>query len=87
MQTTALPFIQERLHPSILTRIANLFSTHTIPDAEETLKEWEKRYEARNTRQETASTEQEATEEYENMKTTLRLYSLSSSDCAKMALI
>ena len=81
IQTIALPFIQERLHPSVFTRITNLFSTQTLPDAAETLKEWENRYEAWNTLQETeASAEQEATQEYEKMKTAfITLYTLSFS--------
>jgi len=56
IQTIALSYIQERLHPSVLTRIANLFSARTLPDAAETLKEWETRYKAWNRRQENKDT-------------------------------
>ena len=48
IQTIAMPFIQERLHPSILTRIANIFSTSTLPNAAQTLKEWQTHHEAWN---------------------------------------
>jgi hypothetical protein len=44
--SVAMPYIQQRLHPGILTRIAKIFSTSTLPDASETLREWQTRYEA-----------------------------------------
>jgi hypothetical protein len=40
LQTKAMPFIQQRLHPSILTRIRNRFSTSSLPDTSEDLEEW-----------------------------------------------
>jgi len=40
IETVAMQFIQERLHPSLTDRIINLFSKSKIPDAAKTLDEW-----------------------------------------------
>ncbi len=81
IQTIALPFIQERLHPSFLTRISNLFSVGTLPDATQTLREWQTRYRKWDEQRETESVaDQIAPEEFERMKKTfITLYTLSFS--------
>lgn len=81
IQTIAMPFIQERLHPSLITRISNLFSTSTLPDAAQTLREWQTRYEAWNAYRKTRTVgDQETTEEFDKMKKTfITIYTLSFS--------
>jgi hypothetical protein len=81
ISTIAMPFIQERLHPSILTRIANVFSTSTLRDAAQTLKQWHTHHEAWN-RQRKAKTDnnRKAIEEFDQIKTLfITLYTLSFS--------
>jgi hypothetical protein len=80
IQTIALPYIQERLHPSILYRIANLFSM-TLPDADQTLKEWETCYEAWRKRQITEIIyDEKMMREFEKIKKIfITLYTLSFS--------
>jgi outer membrane translocation and assembly module TamA len=80
IQAIALPFIQQRLNPSITTRIANLFSTSTLPDAAETLKEWQTSYDEWNKQPENKTIGSGQTEKVEQMKKTfITLYTLSFS--------
>jgi hypothetical protein len=81
ISTIALPFIQERIHPSILTRIANIFSTSTLPDAQQTLKEWQTYYETWNKQKKVkTNNNHKATQEFDRIKTLfITLYTLSFS--------
>jgi UTP:GlnB (protein PII) uridylyltransferase len=77
----AIPFIQERIHPSILTRIANIFSTSTLPNAAQTLREWQTHHETWK-KQKKIKTEnnRKATEEFDHIKNLfITLYTLSFS--------
>jgi hypothetical protein len=81
IQTIAMPFIKQRLHPSLLTRISNLFQTSTLPDTAQTLNEWQTRLETWNTQQKIQkTTNQKKTEEFDQLKKTfITLYTLSFS--------
>ena len=79
IQTIALPYIQERLHPSLLTRLSNLFSISTLPDTAQTLQEWQTLYETWNRKEKTEPTADTKTkEDFDQMKNTfITLYTLS----------
>jgi hypothetical protein len=81
IQTIALPFIQQRLNPSVLTRIANHFSGSTLPDAAETLREWQTSYDDWSKQPETKAVDNvRTTQRVEQMKKTfITLYTLSFS--------
>ena len=80
LQTIAMPFIQERLNPSILSRITNLFSTSTLPDAAQTFKEWKSTYESWNKQKENRTAVQKTNDEFQRMKHIFfTLYTLSFS--------
>jgi YesN/AraC family two-component response regulator len=80
LQKIAMPFIQERLNPSIFSRITNLFSTSTLPDAAQTLKEWENTYESWNKQKETGRMEEKKNCGFQRIKHIFfTLYTLSFS--------
>jgi YesN/AraC family two-component response regulator len=80
IQTIAMPFIQERLHPSILTRIANIFSTSTLPNAAQTLKEWQTHHEAWNRQKKANIDNNQKAIEFDHIKNLfITLYTLSFS--------
>jgi YesN/AraC family two-component response regulator len=78
--TIAMPFIQERIHPSILTRIANIFSTSTLPNAAQTLKEWQTHHEAWNRQKKANIDKNQKAIEFGHIKNLfITLYTLSFS--------
>jgi hypothetical protein len=81
IQTIALPYIQERLHPSLLTRLSNRFSTSTLPDAAQTLEEWQTLYETWNRKEKTEPTANQKTKKaFDHIKNRfITLYTLSFS--------
>jgi hypothetical protein len=81
IQTIALPYIQERLHPSLLTRLSNLFSTSTLPDAAQTLQEWQTLYKTWKRKEKPEPNAKAKTkEDFDHMKNRfITLYTLSFS--------
>ena len=80
LQKIAMPFIQQRLNPSIFSRITNLFSTSTLPDTTQTLKEWETAYESWDKHVETGKVEEKKNEAFQRIKHIFfTLYTLSFS--------
>jgi hypothetical protein len=78
--TIAMPFIKERIHPSILTRIANAFSASTLPDAAQTLKEWQTLQEAWKGQKKVKTDNNQKATEFDHIKNLfITLYTLSFS--------
>ena len=81
IDTVAMPYIQERIHPRVLTRIVNLFSTSKLPDASETLREWQTLYQTWNRKPKNQEIRDPKTkEDFDRAKKTfITLYTLSFS--------
>jgi hypothetical protein len=80
LETVAMPFIQERLHPSILNKISRLFSTDKVPNATKTLEEWKNRFAAWTKQKTPLADETSQLKQYEELKRTfITLYTISFS--------
>ena len=81
IETIAMPFIQERLNPSVLSRITRPFSKDKTPNAAKVLQEWKTSYEKwTNPREMTLSNQKNRIEQFDQIKRTfITLYTISFS--------
>jgi len=81
IETIAMPFIQERLTPSILSKLTKPFSKDKTQNAAEVLQEWKTSYEKwTNPRETTLSNQKNRIEQFDQIKRTfITLYTISFS--------